>query len=486
MKKLNFLFTLVLISLIAMISCKKDENLCNSNQSSNDVRSQNYLKSSESEKLAVLASVFSIAIQDKSFRKVLKENAMSKFDNDFDVLFNNIKDIVITDSLISIKNHIYYSANKYGFSLSPSITFTKADVDSLLSLYPNFQVSIPVHCEQWDAENDVPFVTFFPSDYEESLYSEVMAFDENGNTVWLNLDTIPDFPVLVLGSCERVDSQGLLKSQFSKKDTQNEVNTNENTKSTLAIPNNPTQLIVNSGSANQLMLEWTDNSNDETGFKIERSYSGSNGFVQIASTANNVNGFIDMNLTPSTQYFYRVRAYNASGNSSYTNSAQYIASPRTAGNREIIEKMKFTDLSYYEKWISGAPEIRVRVAWGNATSAQWVIDGDFVEPSKRSDIDNKWFVWDHAIDRWYTNEEGKVWTFHFTEEDPSGKEKDVKFNVSYEDKTSSTTTVKVGAEIGFKVGKRDDVITYKPVVWWHPLTDIYDNGKFQWKMNNAF
>jgi len=76
MKKINFLFSLVLISFITMISSKKDENLSNSNQASNDVRSQNYLKSSESEKLAVLAKVFSIAIQDKSFRKVLKENAI--------------------------------------------------------------------------------------------------------------------------------------------------------------------------------------------------------------------------------------------------------------------------------------------------------------------------------------------------------------------------------------------------------------------------
>jgi hypothetical protein len=76
-------------------------------------------------------------------------------------------------------------------------------------------------------------------------------------------------------------------------------------------------------STTQINLSWTDNSNNETGFSIERCTGNScTNFAQIATVGANVASFPNTGLTKNTWYRYRVRAFNASGNSAYSNIAQ--------------------------------------------------------------------------------------------------------------------------------------------------------------------
>ena len=72
--------------------------------------------------------------------------------------------------------------------------------------------------------------------------------------------------------------------------------------------------------AAELTLLWEDNSSTESGFKIERAV-GSAAFTQIATTGANVTRYTDTGLASSTTYRYRTRAYNAIGNSAYSNEA---------------------------------------------------------------------------------------------------------------------------------------------------------------------
>ncbi|HQY87511.1 MAG TPA: PA14 domain-containing protein, partial [Tepidisphaeraceae bacterium] len=78
------------------------------------------------------------------------------------------------------------------------------------------------------------------------------------------------------------------------------------------IPSAPTALSLNSPLVNRIDLSWTDNSNNESGFRIERSIDGNN-FVPVGTTPAGVTQFHDTGLTSGTTYFYRVRSVNPAG-----------------------------------------------------------------------------------------------------------------------------------------------------------------------------
>jgi hypothetical protein len=82
------------------------------------------------------------------------------------------------------------------------------------------------------------------------------------------------------------------------------------------IPDAPTGLTSSSVSANRIVLTWTDNSSDESLFRVERSLNGST-YTSIGTTSANVAAYTDSGLTSATLYYYRVRAENKYGNSSY-------------------------------------------------------------------------------------------------------------------------------------------------------------------------
>ena len=91
-------------------------------------------------------------------------------------------------------------------------------------------------------------------------------------------------------------------------------------------PNAPLGLTAQTVSASQINLNWTDASANEDGFKVERCEGATcTNFAQIATVGTNVNTFSNTGLNRNTTYRYRVRAYNTSGDSNYSN----IASAKT-------------------------------------------------------------------------------------------------------------------------------------------------------------
>ena len=79
------------------------------------------------------------------------------------------------------------------------------------------------------------------------------------------------------------------------------------------------------GDTNMVYLEWTDNSNNELGFVIERRLGDTtsvNPFEVIDTTLANEVYYFDTNVEPLTTYTYRLYAYNSESVSAYSNIAQ--------------------------------------------------------------------------------------------------------------------------------------------------------------------
>ena len=90
---------------------------------------------------------------------------------------------------------------------------------------------------------------------------------------------------------------------------------------TVAIPAAPTALSATAASSTQINLSWTDTASDHTGFKLERKTGSGGTYAQIATPAASASSYSDSALSASTQYYYRIRAANSVGDSSYSNEA---------------------------------------------------------------------------------------------------------------------------------------------------------------------
>jgi hypothetical protein len=91
----------------------------------------------------------------------------------------------------------------------------------------------------------------------------------------------------------------------------------------------------------QIDLSWTDNSDNESRFEIERSPNGTSAWTLIDTVGSNVTSYSDTGLSPLTTYFYRVRAANGFGDSGYTNIAS-DTTPDNPGGAIVLDGVGFT------------------------------------------------------------------------------------------------------------------------------------------------
>jgi hypothetical protein len=87
------------------------------------------------------------------------------------------------------------------------------------------------------------------------------------------------------------------------------------------VPDAPTGLSVAAVSANRINLSWTDASSTETGFHVFRSLETGANFGLIDTVGAGIQTYANTGLAASTQYFYKVTAYNSAGDSAYTSEA---------------------------------------------------------------------------------------------------------------------------------------------------------------------
>jgi hypothetical protein len=84
--------------------------------------------------------------------------------------------------------------------------------------------------------------------------------------------------------------------------------------------NPPTNLIVSLLDNVAFLLEWDDNSNYETGYKIERKKENEE-YALLDSVGQNINTYIDNSIEEFTKYYYRIYGFNQEFQTDYSNIA---------------------------------------------------------------------------------------------------------------------------------------------------------------------
>jgi hypothetical protein len=86
-------------------------------------------------------------------------------------------------------------------------------------------------------------------------------------------------------------------------------------------PASPSDLLATAASSTRINLTWSDNSSDESRFKIEKSTDGV-AWSPVATVGANSTSYSVNGLKAATGYFFRVFAGNVVGDSEYSNTAE--------------------------------------------------------------------------------------------------------------------------------------------------------------------
>jgi PKD repeat protein len=87
-------------------------------------------------------------------------------------------------------------------------------------------------------------------------------------------------------------------------------------------PGAPTNLVATAASRSSIVLTWTNATTDQSSVQVERCKGARcTKFSLVATLAGSATTFSDANLSPGSNYTYRVRAANVIGVSPYSNPA---------------------------------------------------------------------------------------------------------------------------------------------------------------------
>lgn len=432
-------------------------------------------------------------------KRIIKEEAEKKFDGDFDILTSHLEKLELVNSGEKIANclsnaSLAIKSGNFSSENASSDFLTKVNVT-----IPNLQIAVPIHCETWNPDAYTPLVVYLPYDYDEATVKEVFAYDENGNVHTLNPDIAPNNPVIVVSPSERVDKRGVLKASyidFERVEIPEISNTappfggggvviggGEMGGGGISYPKftNDFELKHHPMEAETFLLSWPESCKFKTiqnydvynyGIKLPTSsvnktsttscivYAPKGSLVSLMVRGNPISSNIEKQFPSTMNTVSSAKAYN--------------------GNKRLkLTRMKFSEssLTAVEKWLSGAPEIRLRVVSGNATSAVTVFTSGVMEPNTRETILNGWNV-NHSIVDWNPEVLGTILAFDWREED---WEDNITFsiNAAYEYK-KDTHSLKLGLGATIPPNPGRAIIGYSLVCWWHEPICTYDITGFEW------
>ena len=309
-KPLATIISLVIITILSVVfqGCENDEIVENDNIL---VTEELFQDNEYNTDFSDFAKAVSKALNtNPSFRKVVKEEALLMIDGDYDVILKRVisKKVAAPVTLKSANvNYTVKDLLEDSYSTSGQLNLKSAStsiIDELSNKYPDMQIAVPVHAEDWDEENYIPTVTFLPLEYDDATTTTITGYDSQGNIVPIDIINEPSKPVIVISENERMID--------IEQDPDYPI-----------VPSTPTNL---SGTQTEsgIRLTWEMPSGTKpfntTGYYVYRKSAGTSSYTRIKTVGGAYNrSYDDNNVEAGRSYSYYVMAYYQGENSSPSN-----------------------------------------------------------------------------------------------------------------------------------------------------------------------
>ncbi len=146
----------------------------------------------------------------------------------------------------------------------------------------------------------------------------------------------------------------------------------------------PTTLVAASIRRSQITLQWQDNSADEAGFLVERSSSSDAGWTIITTVSADTTSFTDRLLPCNTAYFYRVRATNALGNSTFASTLAAATSACVPATL-YVNQAALAGKNHGGSWADAYLDLQDALTTAIAGDQIWVAQGSYTPGARRTD-----------------------------------------------------------------------------------------------------
>ena len=342
MKKLFCFFAVLAITLV---SCNMNENLVVDEPPTITDPEALYAKTEYNFDMRDFAMAVNEAINtNKSFRKLVKEDALVQFDGDYNFLLSHVaeKEIahndvdngidapnkaksnfrvrdMLEDAFYTLneKNELRGARAKRMISKENGLQNSSASqtiIDELMEKYPLLQIAVPVHIEDLEDENYIPPVTFIPEEYDEYNTEYVLGFKQDGIIV-IGAVTEPDNAVIVIGINERLHPASPGANYTAPPPT----------------PTNLAARVIESG----ILLTWNmpagTDASSTLGYRVFRKKLPETNYTHIATPLGHANrDFADQDVIHNQTYSYYVVAFNDDNVSDISNY-DTITAPRPPG-----------------------------------------------------------------------------------------------------------------------------------------------------------
>ncbi len=149
----------------------------------------------------------------------------------------------------------------------------------------------------------------------------------------------------------------------------------------------PSNLVATAASSTSINLTWSDNSNDESGFRVYRGTTSGTVTTLVTTLGAGTTTYTNTSLTAATTYYYKVTTYNSAGESVASNIANATTTTPTVQNITLYSAIDTTFVYSSDNAIMantnfGRSNLMVGNAyyWGAFSSGygRWAIALDFI------------------------------------------------------------------------------------------------------------